>query len=351
MTSSYYEQPSRSQPISFPPPHLQDLQVWMAGGTAPTGAGFQGPQPQPQQGQGQQGGQGHQGNAPQFPDQQQPRPQYPQNQMQGAPQFQQGRPDLMGQVDPTTRLFLLMQQQAEQRNAQFLAAMNENNARLITAVAGNRPQRLRERADSEDGAIDDTPRRQFIKAEDIGFFLPDDAKDYKEAQRFSDMIKDAALRFGDKQVLEVAKTAATKKSTVAFDWFWSLTDDEREQLRRNVASWHKFLRRDFMPGRATLESKALAERFTWAQGRMPSDYPVAKYQLFKAAGWTDEDSIIFQIHEGLDGLNLKGRLPFFPEGGNDLAAYRLAINRHQDDAKAQNLKEYREKRYCHEWQK
>lgn len=230
-------------------------------------------------------------------------------------------------VDPTVAYIAQLNHQQEVRMQMFLQQLMANQGRN----------------NNDQPAVQVNYR---LKAEDIGYFEPTDQKDVRAAQIFCETIDDAVRRFEgkDREILILMKQCATSKSTVGYDWYVGLTEDERIAMNTSLANWKKYIRRDFMPGEGYLLNEALKEKFSWNQDRMPTDYIATKVRLLKNAGWEDEDQIYYQVLLGFgEDLVFKNLLPYHAEGGNELTTMRSKARQYQDDFKAMWLKEQRSK--------
>jgi hypothetical protein len=174
-----------------------------------------------------------------------------------------------------------------------------------------------------------------LKASDIGLFEPVSQPDPAAAILFIDNFNDAVKQYGESRVLLVMKRCCS--NAAALSWLTGLSEEDRNGLLVSIAEWERLLRRDFMPNRAELETRAVEETFKWSQSRTPAQYVSDKIKLLKIAGITHPDKVVYELHRGFHRCP-ELQIPLtqaVKETGNDLAHYRREVLNYQDMAKLQ----------------
>jgi hypothetical protein len=174
-----------------------------------------------------------------------------------------------------------------------------------------------------------------LKATNIGMFEPTGMPDAAAAILFIDNFNDAVKQYGEDRVLLIMKRCCN--NAIALSWLTSLSEADRGELLTSITAWERFLRRDFMPKLADLESKAKEEIFKWSQNRTPSQYVSDKIKLLKIVGITNSDAVVYELHKGFHRCP-ELQIPLtqaVKEPGNDLAHYRREVLNYQDMARMQ----------------
>jgi hypothetical protein len=174
-----------------------------------------------------------------------------------------------------------------------------------------------------------------LKPRDIGFFEPSNILDPFAAIRFIDCITDAVYLYGEEKTLLVGLRRCCKND-ISRDWYFNLSEEERDTLRESTQAWERLIRRDFMPLKEVLLDQADAETFRWTQDRTPFAYLFQKILLLRFAGITDEDRVVRELHRGFKRcpeLYLHLQHVVCEEGGNRLTDYKRAVKKFQDGAR------------------
>jgi hypothetical protein len=174
-----------------------------------------------------------------------------------------------------------------------------------------------------------------LKPADIGYFEPKAMPDSEAAINFIQNFKDAVIHYGEASTLAVLRKCC--HNDIARAWVASLKDVDRTGIARSIWHWESVLRRDFMPRPTQLYAAARAELFKWTQGRSPSEYVIHKIRLLKAAGITDDDQVVQEVHDGFAKCP-ELQIPleaYVLETGNDISEYRRVVQRYQESTKMQ----------------
>jgi hypothetical protein len=155
------------------------------------------------------------------------------------------------------------------------------------------------------------------------------------ATLFSDRIRDAVHFYGEEKTRLVGLRRCCKND-IARDWYFSLSEEERDALRESTQAWERLIRRDFMPDKHILLDQVDAETFNWRQDRTPYAYLMQKLLLLRFAGITDEDRVVHELHRGFKRcpeLYLHLQHVIREDRGNRLSDYRSAVKRFQGGAR------------------
>jgi hypothetical protein len=174
-----------------------------------------------------------------------------------------------------------------------------------------------------------------LKPADIGYFEPKAMPDSEAAINFIENFNDAVIHYGEASTLAVLRKCC--HNDIARAWVASLKDVDRTGIARSTWHWETVLRRDFMPRPTQLYAAARAELFKWTQGRSPSEYVIHKIRLLKAAGITDDDQVVQEVHDGFAKCP-ELQIPleaYVLEAGNDISEYRRVVQRYQESTKMQ----------------
>ena len=214
-----------------------------------------------------------------------------------------------------------------------MTAQTQNTNALLTAMTTSQ---VGVREGGRNGDNNNNNGRP-LKASDIGKFEPESFQDSVHTQTFIELVTDAGQHYGNQQTLGALYKCLG--NTTAREWYSSLSDADKEEMKGSLQSWKRILKRDFMPSAALLRIEADRECFRWNQSRTPMEYVTTKVRKLRMGEFSETD-IVARIHEGLSqASDLKTAMA--PLRNSTLTEYRQYLLEIQGDVKAQNEKLFR----------